>query len=143
LTTYPDTGEPEQGVIGEVLGQQGEKDVDLKSVIVQFNLPGEFPEEVRAQARRAIDQFNSENHGQSRLDLTGELICTIDPDDAKDYDDDISLRQLDNGHWQLGVHIAAVSDFVPDGSPLDEEAKRRGNSCYFPGFVIPMLRELR
>src|SRR5436305_6825489 len=54
----------------------------------------------------------------------------------------MSLRELDNGHWQLGVHIADVSYFVPEGSPLDEEAKKRGNSCYFPGFVIPMLPEV-
>jgi len=142
LTQYPEDGQAAQGVITQVLGEPGEKDVDLKSVIVQFNLPSDFPEDVRAQARQAIDQFNSEDHFQGRLDLTNELICTIDPDDAKDYDDAISLRHLDNGQWQLGVHIADVSYFVPAGSPLDEEAKKRGNSTYFPGFVIPMLPEV-
>jgi ribonuclease R len=142
LTTYPDNGEPAQGVITEVLGTAGEKDVDLKSVIVQHNLPEEFPEEVRAQARRSVDSFNPEEERARRLDLTNQLVCTIDPDDAKDYDDAISLRQLDSGEWELGVHIADVSHFVPAGSPLDEEAAKRGNSVYFPGFVIPMLPEI-
>jgi ribonuclease R len=142
LTTYPEAGELAQGVITEVLGKAGEKDVDLKSVIVQFNLPAEFPEQVLAQARRSVDGFDPETERAVRLDLTDEIICTIDPDDAKDYDDAISLRQLDSGEWELGVHIADVSHFVPGGSPLDEEASQRGNSCYFPGFVIPMLPEI-
>src|SRR5208337_5139451 len=77
-----------------------------------------------------------------RLNLSDRVICTIDPDDAKDYDDAISLRKLDNGQWELGVHIADVSAFVQTGSALDVEAKERGNSCYFPGFVIPMLPEV-
>lgn len=142
LTQYPAPGVDAQGVIAEVLGKAGEKDVDLKTVIVQYNLPPEFPEEVRAQARRAIDEFDPESERSRRLDLTEEIICTIDPDDAKDYDDAISLRVLDNGNVQLGVHIADVSYFVPAGSPLDEEAKERGNSTYFPGHVIPMLPEV-
>jgi ribonuclease R len=142
ITNYAEDGERAQGVITEVLGKAGEKDVDLKAVIVQFNLPAEFPEEVRAQARRSVDAFNPEDGGPNRFDLTDEVICTIDPDDAKDYDDAISLRRLENGEYELGVHIADVSHFVPRGSPLDEEAAKRGNSCYFPGFVIPMLPEI-
>ncbi len=142
LTTYPDGGQRPQGVITEVLGAAGEKDVDLKALIVQYNLPGPFPEEVLAQARRAIDEFDPEDEKSRRLDLTDQMICTIDPDDAKDYDDAISLRQLASGDWELGVHIADVSHFVPAGSPLDEEAVKRGNSCYFPGTVIPMLPEM-
>lgn len=142
LTTYPENDEPAQGVITEVLGAAGEKDVDLKSVIVQFNLPAEFSEEVRAQARRVVDSFDPDEERAKRLDMTGQLVCTIDPDDAKDYDDAISLRQLESGEWELGVHIADVSHFVPPGTPLDEEASKRGNSVYFPGFVIPMLPEV-
>ncbi len=143
LTTYPDDeGTPAQGVITEVLGGAGEKDVDLKSVIVQFNLPAEFPESVRDQARQSVDSFDPQTEMGQRFNLTEEVICTIDPDDAKDYDDAISLRQVENGEWELGVHIADVSYFVPPGSPLDEEAKKRGNSTYFPGHVIPMLPEI-
>src|SRR5262249_32860427 len=120
----------------------GERDVDLKSVIVQFNLPGPFPDDVKDQARRSVDSFDSQDEISRRLDLTDEVIVTIDPDDAKDYDDAISLKQLDNGYWELGVHIADVSHFVKEGTPLDLEAKERGNSSYFPGHVIPMLPEI-
>ena len=143
LTAFPSgLVERAQGVIVDVLGQAGEKDVDLKSVIVQFNLPEEFPDAVRAEARAAVDTFDPETERGKRLNLSDEIICTIDPDDAKDYDDAISLIELDNGMWELGVHIADVSHFVPNGSALDEEAKKRGNSSYFPGFVIPMLPEV-
>jgi len=142
LTTYPEAGGPAQGVITRVLGEPGEKDVDLQSVIVQFNLPQEFPEECLDQARQAVDRFNAQSEWPGRLDLSDRVICTIDPDDAKDYDDAISLRQLENGHWELGVHIADVSAFIEPGSPLDVEAQLRGNSAYFPGYVIPMLPEI-
>ena len=142
LTTYPQDSQPAQGVIVEILGQRGEKDVDLKSVIVQFNLPEGFPDEVRDQARAAVDSFDASSETSRRYDLSNEIICTIDPDDAKDYDDAISLRQVEDGYWELGVHIADVSHFVPEGSALDVEAQERGNSSYFPGFVIPMLPEI-
>ena len=142
LTSYPDRQARAAGVITEVLGKAGEKDVDLRSVIVQHNLPGPFEEVVLDQARQSLDHFDPEQERTRRVDLTNEVICTIDPDDAKDYDDAISLRQLDSGHWELGVHIADVSFFVPDESPLDLEAQQRGNSCYFPGHVIPMLPEI-
>ncbi len=148
LTSYPGDN-PEGpsrgravGVVTDVLGPAGEKDVDLKSVIVQFNLPLDFPQAVKDQARHALDTFDPEEERKTRLDLTDQLVCTIDPDDAKDYDDAISLRHLDDGTWELGVHIADVSYFVPSGSPLDEEARARGNSSYFPGHVIPMLPEV-
>jgi ribonuclease R len=142
LTTYPANGERAQGVITEVLGEAGEKDVDLKSIIVQHNLPGDFPEEVKDEARRAVDEFDPALEAEHRFDLSDEIICTIDPDDAKDYDDAISLRKMDDGQWELGVHIADVSHFVKPGTSLDEEARARGNSAYFPGYVIPMLPEV-
>ncbi|HEY1922589.1 MAG TPA: ribonuclease R [Tepidisphaeraceae bacterium] len=142
LTTYPQDQIPAQGVITRVLGQPGEKDVDLQAIIVQFNLPQEFPDECLDQARAEVDRFNAAKSWPDRMDLSDRVICTIDPDDAKDYDDAISLRQLEGGEWELGVHIADVSTFVGNGTPLDVEAKARGNSCYFPGFVIPMLPEI-
>jgi ribonuclease R len=143
MTTYPgEEGKAAAGVITEILGKAGEKDVDLRAVIVQYNLPAEFPKEVADQARGAIDKFNATRSWPGRMDLSDEVICTIDPDDAKDYDDAISLRRLDRGEWELGVHIADVSFFVPKGTALDLEAEARGNSCYFPGHVIPMLPEM-
>ncbi len=142
LTAYPEEGQRAAGVVTEVLGAAGEKDVDLKSVIVGHNLPGPFPEPVADQARAAIDTFDPEQERTRRVDITDQIICTIDPDDAKDYDDAISLRQLDNGQWELGVHIADVSYFVEKDTPLDVEAQERGNSSYFPGHVIPMLPEI-
>ena len=142
ITSYPEHGTWAQGVITEVLGAPGEKDVDLKSTIVMFNLPEKFPDEVLAQAREAVDAFDPMEERHHRMDLTRETICTIDPDDAKDYDDAISLHQLENGMWELGVHIADVSWFVVEDSAMDVEARDRGNSCYFPGFVIPMLPEI-
>ncbi len=144
LTSYP--GEEKeakaQGVITEVLGAAGEKDVDLRTVIIQHNLPGPFPDAVKDEARLAVDSFDPETERNLRLDLSGEVVCTIDPDDAKDYDDAISLKQVEGGHWELGVHIADVSHFVREGTAMDEEARERGNSTYFPGYVIPMLPEI-
>jgi len=142
MTSYPEDGSLGQGVITDVLGKQGEKDVDLKSVLVMFNLPEAFPDEVLNEARNAVDTFDPMAECANRMDLTNTLICTIDPDDAKDYDDAISLTKLPTGLWELGVHIADVSYFVPTGSAMDVEARERGNSVYFPGFVIPMLPEI-
>ena len=142
ITAYPQGVAWAQGVITEVLGKQGEKDVDLKSTIILFNLPEKFPDAVLDQARQAVDTFDPHEERSLRLDLTRETICTIDPDDAKDYDDAISLHQLESGLWELGVHIADVSWFVPQSSEMDNEARERGNSVYFPGYVIPMLPEI-
>jgi ribonuclease R len=97
---------------------------------------------VRDQARQALDTFDPDSERERRIDLTDDLVCTIDPDDAKDYDDAISLRTLDTGNVQVGVHIADVSFFCPADSPLDLEARERGNSTYFPGHVVPMLPEI-
>ena len=142
LTQFPAEGKVAQGVIDEVLGEQGAKDVDLKSVIIQHNLPGEFPDAVKEAASDAVSRFDPHDEIARRLDLTDTLICTIDPTDAKDFDDAISLTRTPDGMWELGVHIADVSHFVKKGSPLDDEAAERGNSCYFPGHVIPMLPEV-
>jgi len=136
--THLDDGE---GVILEVLGQRGQPGVDTISVIHQFNLPQEFPEAALADARQQADLFREEIPA-GRLDLTGETIVTIDPADARDFDDAISLTRLDNGHWRLGVHIADVAHFVPIKTGLDREAQNRATSVYLPDRVIPMLPEI-
>lgn len=142
LTAFPERGEDAVGVITDVLGKATDKDVDLRSIIIQHNLPEDFPETVKAEARQAASRFDPNQELAHRLDLTRDVVVTIDPDDAKDYDDAISLRSLDHGRVELGVHIADVSHFVREGSALDEEARKRGNSVYFPGHVIPMLPEI-
>ena len=141
ITKFTGDGAGLEGVITEVLGEASDKDVDLYSVMVQYALPGDFPKEVVEAAGQASREFDPESEIPRRLDLTNELICTIDPDDAKDYDDAISLSREKDGLWKLGVHIADVSHFVKEGGILDEEAYKRGNSTYFPGRVIPMLPE--
>jgi len=142
ITRFADDRRGPEGVIAEVLGNPGDKDVDLHSAIVQFGLPESWPKDVLDEAGEVVRGFDAGAERSKRLDLTDELICTIDPDDAKDYDDAISLSRESDGLWKLGVHIADVSYFVKSGSRLDEEAYSRGNSTYFPGHVIPMLPEV-
>lgn len=142
ITRYPTEYEFGQGVVSEVLGEKGAKDIDLRSILIQHNLPEDFPEDVKDQARDAVQKFDVATERSRRLDLTDTMICTIDPDDAKDYDDAISLEKDDEGNWELGVHIADVSFFVEKDTPLDVEAQHRGNSVYFPGHVVPMLPEV-
>lgn len=142
LTVYPESMKLAQGVITEILGREGEKDVDLRGIIAQYNIQEEFPDEALDQARHAVDSCDMEYERSVREDLSSQTIVTIDPDDSKDYDDAISLRPADGGCWELGVHIADVAHFIPPGSPLDLEAHDRGNSVYFPGYVIPMLPEI-
>ena len=130
-----------EGVIVEVLGKAGEPGVDTKTIIHEFGLPGPFPEAALADARRQAERF-SEEVPAGRRDLTDRVVVTIDPIDARDFDDAISLERIERGHWLLGVHIADVTHFVAEGSPLDQEALARGTSVYLPDRVIPMLPEI-
>jgi ribonuclease R len=141
IVSYPRKNEPATGAIVEVIGKAGQYDSELYSIMAQYNLPHEFPESCREQARQATEAYDPDRPS-NRADLTGEVIVTIDPPDAKDFDDAISLRRTRDGHWRLGVHIADVSHFIPIASPLDEEARHRGNSVYLPLKVIPMLPEV-
>jgi ribonuclease R len=104
-------------------------------------LPSEFDADCIEQTREAAAEFNPEHIG-ARDDITEKVIITIDPPDAKDFDDAISIERNTEGNWELGVHIADVSCFVTADSPLDVEAKNRGNSAYLPGKTIPMLPEI-
>ncbi len=140
MVRFPTHYQPGEAVIVEVLGARGAPGVDTLSIIREFNLPDRFSLEVMDTARAQAERFD-ESIGD-RLDLTDQTIITIDPKDARDFDDAISLARLDNGHWRLGVHIADVAHFVPAGSPLDVEARARGTSVYLPGRVLPMLPEL-
>ncbi len=148
LLHYPEGQLLAEGVVVRVLGEAGLPDVETQAVIAAYNLPGEFEESCVQQARDATHQFDEEvargeREGfQGREDLRGDFIITIDPPDAKDYDDAISIKKLPDGGWELAVHIADVANFILPGTPLDLEAKERGNSVYLPRLVIPMLPEL-
>ena len=141
VVKFPTAMKDGEGVIGKVLGPRGVAGVDTQTVIVNHNLPGEFPEEAMDEAHARVEEFNSRDL-DGREDLTGELVVTIDPATARDFDDAISLKKDKRGHWELGVHIADVSAFVLPGSPLDDEAKSRATSVYLPTRVIPMLPEV-
>ncbi len=129
-----------EGEIVEVLGPADAPGVDLLSIIRNYHLPTEFPKNVLDEANR-IPQTVQNEMLEDREDLRQEFIFTIDPDDARDFDDAINVEKLDDSSWQLGVHIADVAAYVKPGSPLDREARRRGNSVYLPDRVIPMLPE--
>lgn len=141
MVHFPSHTRPGEAVIIEVLGARGTPGVDTLSIIREFNLPDDFPEDVLESAREQAERFDEEIVGD-RTDFTKDTVITIDPFDARDFDDAISLKRLDNGHWQLGVHIADVSHFVPLGTPLDREARDRATSVYLPDRVIPMLPEI-
>jgi ribonuclease R len=140
IVNFPSINQPGEGVIAEVLGDRGSPGVDTLSIIRQYDLPDEFPETVLEEARLQAEKFNESI--ENRTDFTKTTVITIDPKTARDFDDAISLEKLENGHWQLGVHIADVSHFVPLHSELDTEAFQRGTSIYLPDRVIPMLPEV-
>jgi ribonuclease R len=140
MVRFPSHVHPGEGVIIEILGARGQPGVDTLSIMREFDLPEEFSEEVLDSAREQAEKFDESIH--HRRDLTGETIITIDPVDARDFDDAISLTRLGNGHWKLGVHIADVAHFVPQKTALDTEAKDRATSVYLPDRVLPMLPEI-
>jgi ribonuclease R len=141
MLRFPSHAHSGEAVLTRVLGAKGEPGVDLLSIIHEFNLPDEFPPEVLHEASQQAERFE-EHDLRGRLDLTNETIVTIDPWDARDFDDAISLKRNEAGHWVLGVHIADVGHFVKRGSLLDREARRRGTSVYLPTRVLPMLPEV-
>lgn len=130
-----------EGEIIEVLGRSDAPGVDMLSIIRNYGLPTQFPKAVLDEANR-IPKSIEQRMIEGREDLREEFIITIDPDDARDFDDAINVEKAGNGEgWQLGVHIADVSAYVIPAKALDHEARRRGNSVYLPDRVIPMLPE--
>ena len=141
MVRFPSPIRDGEGVVVEVLGPAGMPGIDTLTVIHEFGLPGPFPEAALAVARAAAEAWE-DTVPADRRDLAGTVTVTIDPVDARDFDDAISLERIERGHWLLGVHIADVAHFVPEGSALDQEARQRGTSVYLPDRVIPMLPEL-
>lgn len=141
MVRFPSQVHDGEGVITEVLGARGTPGVDTLSIIREFNLPEAFAEDTLQAAREEAEKFDETQIGDRR-DLTASTVITIDPVDARDFDDAISLERLENGHWRLGVHIADVSHFVRPGTALDREAHARSTSVYLPDRVIPMIPEI-
>jgi len=141
IRTYPTHSQAATGTIREVLGRPGRFDAEISAIIRRHGLCEEFEPSALVEASNARENFRPQDtHG--RKDLTKALVVTIDPPDAKDFDDAISLTRTEQGGWLLGVHIADVSYFVPAGSALDRCARQRGNSVYLPGRTLPMLPEM-
>ncbi|MCX6826386.1 MAG: ribonuclease R [candidate division Zixibacteria bacterium] len=139
INQWADTYSNPEGEVVEKIGLPGDPGVDLLTVIKGYQLAEEFPRKVIEEAKTAEDYFNPEEIKQRR-NFTDEIIYTIDPSDAKDHDDAVSVMKTSDG-YRLGVYIADVSHFVREGTLLDKEAFTRGNSVYLPGKVIPMLPE--
>ncbi|MEN1681575.1 MAG: ribonuclease R [Planctomycetota bacterium] len=146
MVRFPSHLRDGEGVITRILGGRTEPGVDTLSIKMEYGLPGDFREEVMQVCREQAEAFSEQSTGEAipegRTDLTSETVITIDPATARDFDDAISLARLDNGHWELGVHIADVSHFVPEKTVLDSEAYDRATSVYLPDEVIPMLPEI-
>lgn len=142
LVKFPDGLNPGEGVILEVLGSSKNPAIDTLAVMRQYGLQEQFPEAVIEDARAQADRFVEGDIPAGRRDLTQVTTLTIDPYDARDFDDAISLHRNEKGNWELLVHIADVSYFVPLGSTLDQEARQRATSVYLPDRVIPMLPEI-
>jgi len=130
-----------EGEIIQVLGAPGEHETEIHSILAEYGLPYHFPEEVEKEAD-TIDREIHENEVKKRWDMREVLTFTIDPKDAKDFDDALSIRKLSNGNWEIGVHIADVSHYVTPGSLIDEEAYQRATSVYLVDRVVPMLPEV-
>ena len=141
ITQWPDA--EHKNLVGEVvdvLGEQGDNDVEMNAILAQYGLPYKYPKNVEEAANKIPAEI-SEADIAEREDFREVYTCTIDPKDAKDFDDALSVRQLDNGLWEVGVHIADVSHYVKEGSIIDKEAMKRATSIYLVDRTIPMLPE--
>ena len=138
IIKYPEQRRNAEGRVVEIIGDKDEAGTDILSIIRTYNLAEEFPEAVIKQADEVSDVV-TEEMAKGRRDLRGLRMVTIDGEDAKDLDDAVSVEMLENGNYRLGVHIADVTNYVTENSPLDLEALNRGTSVYLVDRVIPML----
>ena len=141
VTAWPDS--EHKSIIGEVvdvLGKTGDNDVEMNTILAQYGLPYKYPKNVEAAAEKINGEITEQDVAE-REDFRDTWTCTIDPKDAKDFDDALSIKKLDNGLYQVGVHIADVSHYVTEGSIIDREAVKRATSVYLVDRTIPMLPE--
>ena len=140
LLKWPEDSASPFGEVVEILGKPGEHEVEMNAIMAEYNLPMTFPQHISQEAEN-IDTVISASEIKQRKDFRKVTTFTIDPDDAKDFDDALSFKKLDNGTYEVGVHIADVTHYVKENSPLDKEAYSRGTSVYLVDRVVPMLPE--
>ena len=141
ITQWPDAEHKNLlGEVVDVLGQTGNNDVEMNTILAQYGLPYVYPKAVEEAAEKISAEITKQDEAE-REDFRDVFTCTIDPHDAKDFDDALSVKQLDKGLWQVGVHIADVSHYVTEGSIIDKEAMKRATSVYLVDRTIPMLPE--
>ncbi|MBP3440738.1 MAG: ribonuclease R [Tidjanibacter sp.] len=128
------------GRVVSILGKEGDNTAEMHAILAEYNLPYEFPREVEAEANQISDKITAKDYAERR-DCREVTTFTIDPADAKDFDDAVSLRQKENGNWEVGVHIADVTHYVREGSIVEQEARERATSIYLVDRTIPMLPE--
>lgn len=138
VTKWPEKRRSPEGIIKEVLGQKGEKGLDILTIIKKYGLPEEFSEKVLSYAENISEEIDEKEY-KRRKDIRNLRMVTIDGEDAKDLDDAVSIERLEGGNFRLGVHIADVTHYVREKNPLDKEALKRGTSVYLIDRVIPML----
>ena len=141
LTNWPEGSNSPFGEITKVLGNPEDTSVEINSILLEYGLPEKFPEEVEEEANN-LDTSIDEKEVAKRRDMRNITTFTIDPKDAKDFDDALSIQKLENGNWEIGVHIADVSHYVRPGTLIEQEAYKRATSVYLVDRVVPMLPEI-
>lgn len=141
IEDWPDRADSPFGKVKQVLGKPGEHNTEIHSILAEYGLPYEFPEHVERYANK-LDTSITKEEIKKRRDMRNILTFTIDPKDAKDFDDALSFQVLENGNYEIGIHIADVSHYVQPDSILDEEAYNRATSVYLVDRVVPMLPEI-
>jgi ribonuclease R len=141
IEDWPSRADSPFGKVVKVLGKPGEHDTEIHAILAEYGLPAEFPIEIETYAQK-IDTSIEESEIAKRRDMRDTLTFTIDPKDAKDFDDALSFKPLENGNYEIGVHIADVSYYLEEGTILDDEAYQRATSVYLVDRVVPMLPEV-
>ena len=141
LTDWPENASSPYGKVTEVLGKPGEHSTEIHSILAEYGLPHQFPLEVESYVNK-LDTSITEEEIAKRRDMRKDLTFTIDPKDAKDFDDALSFKVLENGLYEIGIHIADVSHYLEPGTVLDDEAYERATSIYLVDRVVPMLPEI-
>ncbi|WP_029903652.1 ribonuclease R [Prevotella sp. 10(H)] len=140
IVEWPQKAKNPIGKVIDILGQAGENNTEMNAILAEYGLPYKYPERVEAAANKIPEEITKEEIAK-REDMRGTTTFTIDPRDAKDFDDALSIKQLKNGRWEIGVHIADVTHYVQEGDIIDKEGESRATSIYLVDRTIPMLPE--